>query len=146
MKKILLLFISILFFSCSDDEMNYDAQNETDIQAYLTTNNLTAQKTASGLYYIISNLGTGDFPTSSSNVTLGYKGYFLDGKVFDQSASATFNLSGVVPGFREGVKLLKKGGSGAFILPSRLGYGNNGSGSIPGGAVIIFDIDLIQIN
>jgi FKBP-type peptidyl-prolyl cis-trans isomerase FkpA len=146
MKKILLLFVLAVTFSCSDDEMDYTDQNEIDILAYLEDNNLNAQKTSSGLYYIIKSSGVGAFPSANSNVTLGYKGYFLNGEVFDQSTNATFNVRGVVSGFGEAAQLLKPGGSGTFILPSKLGYGNRGSGNISGGEVIIFDINLISIN
>ena len=79
-------------------------------------------------------------------MTIGYKGYFLDNSIFDQSMNATFNLSAVIPGFAQSVQLLKPGGSGTFIIPSRLAYGNKGSSSIPGGAVLVFDINLISIN
>lgn len=146
MKKLLLLFVLAVSLSCSKEEVDYDAQNEMDIQEYISANNLTVQKTASGLYYIINTSGSGSFPTFNSNVTLGYKGYFLNGTTFDQSSGATFNVGQVVPGFGEAVKLLKPGGSGTFILPSRLGYGTSGAGSIKAGDVIIFDINLISIN
>jgi FKBP-type peptidyl-prolyl cis-trans isomerase FkpA len=146
MKKIFLIFILAISFSCSDDEMDYTQQNEIDIEAYIAENNLSVQKTSSGLYYILNSSGSGLSPTFNSDVTLGYKGYFLNGTVFDQNTSATFNVSRVVSGFGEAVRLLKPGGSGTFILPSRLGYGNSGSGNIKGGDVIVFDINLIRIN
>ena len=146
MKKILLLFVLAVNFSCSQEDVDYNAQNEIDILAYIKENNLNVQKSASGLYYVINNSGSGLRPTFNSNVTLGYKGYFLNGTTFDQSSSATFNVAGVVLGFGEAVQLLKPGGSGTFILPSRLGYGNSGSGSIKAGDVIVFDINLISIN
>ena len=155
MKKIALLFTCILLASCLNDDndiipiintIDYDAVNETDIITYLSDNNLTAEKTASGLYYIITSEGDGDSPIASSNVTLGYKGYFLNGNVFDESTNATFNLAGLITGFSEATQLLKEGGSGTFILPSRLAYGTQGSGSISPGDVIIFDINLITVN
>jgi len=149
MKKLLLLFIVAVGFSCSDDEIiDYTAQNEADIQAYLAENNINAKKTLSGLYYVINSSGNGASPNFRSNVTLGYKGYFLNGTTFDQNTNATFNVSGVVPGFGEALTMLQTGGSGTFILPSRLGYGTRGSssGSIKGGDVIVFDINLIRIN
>lgn len=146
MKKILLLFVLAISFSCSQEEMDYTTQNEIDIEAYIKENNLNAQKTASGLYYVINSTGSGLFPTYNSNVTLGYKGYFLNGTTFDQSSRASFNVGGVVLGFGEAVRLLKPGGSGTFILPSKLGYGNRGSGNIKAGDVIVFDINLISIN
>ncbi len=146
MKKILLLLIIAVSFSCSDDTPDFTTQNELDIQAYIQENNLNAQKNSSGLYYIINDEGSGNSPTINSTVTVGYKGYFLDGNVFDQSPNVSFNLTGVIPGFSQGVQLLKEGGSGTFIIPSRLGYGNNDSRSIPGGSVLVFDINLKSIN
>lgn len=146
MKKILLLFILVISFSCSDDEMDFSTQNDIDIEAYIQDKNLNVQKTSSGLYYILNSSGSGATPSANSNVTLGYKGYFLSGEVFDQSSNATFNVSQVVSGFGEAVRLLKPGGSGTFILPSRLGYGNRGSGNIKAGDVIVFDINLISVN
>lgn len=146
MKKLFLLLILTLSFGCSQDEVNFDAQNEVDIQAYILEKDLTVEKTNSGLYYNIKTVGTGDFPSETSNVSVSYKGYFLDGEIFDQSYDATFNLTSVIPGFSEAVQLLNKDGSGTFIIPSRLGYGNKGSGRIKGGAVIVFEIRLIRIN
>lgn len=146
MKKVLILFLLTISISCSKEDEDYTTQNELDIQAYILENNLDVQKTTSGLYYIIHSSGSGLSPTFNSNVTLGYKGYFLNGNTFDQSSNATFNVGGVVIGFGEAVRLLKPGGSGTFILPSSLGYGDSGSGSIAGGAVIVFDINLISIN
>ena len=151
MKKIIILFTLIAFTSCLDndnalDTTDYTEQNETEILTYIEDNNLSFQKTNSGLYYNIQSSGSGVRPTFNSTVTVGYKGYFLDGTIFDQSSSATFNVGGVVPGFGEAVQLLKPGGSGTFILPSRLAYGNRGQGSIQPGDVIAFDINLISIN
>jgi len=146
MKKIILIFLLTLTFSCSDEETDFTAQNEMDIKEYIQENNLTTQKTNSGIYYTINTDGSGNAPIVNSNVTIGYKGYFLDNSIFDQSMNATFNLSAVIPGFAQSVQLLKPGGSGTFIIPSRLAYGNKGSSSIPGGAVLVFDINLISIN
>jgi FKBP-type peptidyl-prolyl cis-trans isomerase FkpA len=146
MKKIIFIFLLAISISCSSDDENFDEQNEIEIEAYIKENNLNVQKTNSGLYYIIKSTGSGNAPTVNSNVTIGYKGYFLNGNVFDQSSNATFNLSGVIPGFSQGVQLLRPGGSGTFILPSRLGYGTRGSGNIKGGDVIVFDINLISVN
>lgn len=145
MKKILLLFCFVLAVACNkDDDMEFDAQNEADIQAFLSANNLNPEQTVTGLYYIIDNPGNGDSPNLNSAVTVAYRGYFLNGVTFDQAANATFPVAGVIPGFSEAVQLLKPGGSGTFILPSRLGYGSSGTSSIPGGSVLVFDIELIS--
>ena len=127
---------------------NYEEQNEAAILQYIEDNNLNAQKTDSGLYYVINNEGTGAKPTSNSNVTVAYKGYLLDGTIFDQSDSngISFGFSQVIAGWTEGIQLFKEGGDGILLIPASLGYGASGSGSIPGGAVIIFDVNLISIN
>ncbi|WP_343330555.1 FKBP-type peptidyl-prolyl cis-trans isomerase [Polaribacter staleyi] len=150
MKSYVYLFFSlILFTSCSsDDSPNFEPQTEADILEYITDNNLAATKTNSGLYYVINNEGTGTRPTSSSNVTVAYKGYFLDGNVFDESSSngISFGLNQVISGWTEGIQLFKEGGDGILLVPYSLGYGANGRGTIPGGAVLIFDVKLISVN
>lgn len=123
--------------------------NEADILAYINNNNLNAQKTDSGLYYIINNEGSGASATSNSNVTVAYKGYLLDGTVFDESniQGTSFNLNQVIPGWQEGIPLFKEGGEGTLLIPYQLGYGLQGRDPIiPGGTVIAFDINLISIN
>ncbi len=109
---------------------------------------MNAIRSASGLYYVINNQGSANKPLPSSNVTVAYKGYFTDGSVFDESDSEgiSFNLNQVISGWTEGLTYLGEGGSGVLLIPSRLGYGNSGRGSIPGGAVLIFDVTLRSIN
>ncbi|GAA4957202.1 FKBP-type peptidyl-prolyl cis-trans isomerase [Algibacter aquimarinus] len=149
MKKIILAFSLIFFFACSDnDSEDFTQANEDEITQFIADNNLNAQKSSSGLYYVIDNPGTGVQPTSSDNVTVAYKGYFTNGDVFDQSSAEgiSFGLQQVIQGWTEGITYFKEGGSGILLIPSRLGYGNRGRGNIPGGAVLIFDINLIEVN
>ena len=107
-----------------------------------------ATKTNSGLYYVINNEGTGKKPTSTSNVTVAYKGYLLDGTVFDQSSAngISFGLNRVIAGWTEGIQLFKEGGEGVLLIPSNLGYGPYSQGAIPGWAVLVFDVKLISVN
>jgi FKBP-type peptidyl-prolyl cis-trans isomerase FkpA len=79
---------------------------------------------------------------------VAYKGYLLDGNTFDQSGAngVAFPLNRVIPGWTEGIPLFKEGGEGILLVPSNLGYGTSGSRSIPGGAVLVFDIKLISVN
>lgn len=149
MKQFILLLCIILFTSClkNHEDSNFTPQTEADIIKYIADNNLNAQKSNSGLYYVINNEGTGARPTSNSNVTVAYKGYFLDGTIFDQSSNGiSFGLNAVIKGWTEGITYFKEGGDGILLVPSNLGYGNAGRGSIPGGAVLIFDIELISVN
>ena len=153
MKSTLLALISLLFVSCLSDKeaskpVDYTVQNEKEIVDYIANNNLTATKTDSGLYYVVNEAGTGVQPTTSSNVTVAYKGCFTNGNIFDKSDSAgiSFGLNQVIKGWTEGIPYFKEGGNGVLLIPSHLGYVSNGSGPIPGGSVLIFDVKLIKVN
>ena len=152
MKSYLYLFLSIvLFTSCIDSEnevIQPEPQTEVDILKYIEDNNLDATKTESGLYYVINSEGEGTQPTSGSDVTVSYKGTFLNGVTFDKSTEAgiEFNLSQVISGWTEGIQLFKEGGEGLLIVPYNLGYGINNYRGIPGGSVLVFDINLISVN
>lgn len=152
MKQLILLLLVAAFFSCSPDSQtieqdttDYTKKNEEDILSYLDRNNLTAEKTDSGLYYIINNQGSGEFPNANSEVNMDYKGYFFNGNTFDENTDFTYNLQGLIPGFSEGVQLLKEGGDITLLIPSALGYGSTGIGIIPPNSVILFDVKLNEI-
>ena len=150
MKKYLYLFTLVLvFISCSDKtDTSFEPETEQDIIQYIEDNNLNATRSNSGLYYVINNEGSGTRPTSASNVTVDYKGYFLDGVVFDESNSngISFRLNEVIQGWTEGITYFREGGNGILLVPYNLGYGASGRGSIPGGSVLIFNIRLLSIN
>ncbi len=99
-----------------------------------------------GLYYVIDEPGTGANPAAGSQVTVKYKGYNLDNKVFDQSDNGiTFSLTQVIKGWQLGIPLFKKGGKGKLIMPSRLAYYSTGSGtSIPPFAPLVFEVELVN--
>jgi FKBP-type peptidyl-prolyl cis-trans isomerase FkpA len=144
---ITLIFAVLLLTSCSKDTIS-EPQTEADILKYIADNNLNATKTDSGLYYVINNEGNGIRPTGTSNVTVAYKGYFLNGTTFDQSNSSgvSFGLNQVIAGWTEGIQLFKEGGDGILLVPYNLGYGGSNYNGIPGGSVLIFDVKLISVN
>lgn len=153
MKNTLFAMALVLFVSCetekkTQENIDYTAKNEADIQAYVAENNLEAQRSDSGLYYVIEEEGTGTQAEATSNVTVAYKGYFLNGSVFDQSDSEgiTFGLNQVIKGWTEGITYFKEGGSGILLVPSHLGYGSWDYNGIPGGSVLIFEVSLISVN
>jgi len=155
MKNILTALIALtLFISCSPENpepqiaKDYTAENEKQITDYIAKNNLTAQRTATGLYYVINEPGEGMQPTTSSNVTVIYKGYYTNGNIFDpgKPEGNSFALNGVIKGWTEGIPYFKTGGSGILLIPSHLGYGPFNSRGIPGGSVLIFDVKLISVN
>jgi len=109
-----------------------------------------AKTTASGLRYIVEKEGTGASPLATNTVTVHYTGTLLDGKKFDSSVDrgqpATFPLNQVIPGWTEGLQLMKVGGKTKFIIPPALGYGDNGAGGvIPPKAWLIFDVELLEV-
>jgi FKBP-type peptidyl-prolyl cis-trans isomerase len=150
MKKYFLLF-SIVLLALSSCKKGFDqsAQNAKDdaaIQAYLKTNNITATKDASGLYYQIIAPGTGAKPTLSSALNVSYTGYRLDGSTFDQAANTIIFLNSAIDGWQIGVPKIAGGGEIKLFIPSVLAYGNNGSGVISPNTVLVFDIQLITFS
>ncbi len=128
-------------------------ENKAQGSAFLADNakkpNVTT--TASGLQYQIIAPGTGSkSPTATDNVTVHYKGTTIDGKEFDSSYShggpVTFPLNRVIPGWTEGVQLMKEGAKYRFFIPSELAYGEQGAGDMIGpNAALVFDVELIKI-
>ena len=111
----------------------------------------SAKATASGLRYIIEKEGDGANPNAGSSVTVHYTGYLLNGSKFDSSVDrgqpATFGLNQVIPGWTEGLQLIKQGGKAKLIIPPNLGYGANGYPPvIPPNSWLVFDVELIKIN
>ena len=106
--------------------------------------------TESGLQYVMEKEGTGKQPTATSEVTVHYTGKLLDGTVFDSSINrgepATFPLNRVIPGWTEGLQLMKEGGKCTFFIPSDLAYGPNGIPNvIPPHSTLIFDVELLTV-
>ncbi len=112
----------------------------------------TFTTTSTGLKHKILRQGTGAQPTLASSITVDYRGSLVsNGNVFDETydgpSPATFNLSGLIQGWQEGLQLLKAGGKIELEIPPGLGYGASGSGSsIPPNATLNFIIELISVN
>lgn len=108
-------------------------------------------KTASGLRYKVLTEGEagGKSPAARSNVTVHYRGQFIDGREFDSSykrnAPATFGLHQVISGWTEGVQLMKEGDKYEFVIPYDLAYGERGGGSIPPRQTLVFEVELLKV-
>ncbi|MCB2206997.1 MAG: FKBP-type peptidyl-prolyl cis-trans isomerase [Bacteroidetes bacterium] len=149
MKKfrfIIILAVFILSVSaCKKEDDNNDEQAAIDkalIEAYISDNQLNAQSTASGLYYVIRESGNDEHPTVYSTITVAYKGYLLNGEVFDEDLAFIYNLSKLIQGWKEGIPLIGKGGKIKLMVPSALGYGSQAQNGIPANSVLVFDITL----
>lgn len=106
--------------------------------------------TKSGLQYEVLQEGTGRSPKATDKVRCHYEGRLLDGSVFDSSYSrnepADFGLNQVIPGWTEGVQLMKEGAKYRFFIPYNLAYGEHGAGAdIPPYAALVFDVELIKV-
>lgn len=141
----------ILMFVLLSTACNKDKQSEVDrdlIEGFLSENNIEAEVTDEGVYYVITEEGSGETnPTLSSTVEVKYKGYLLDGNVFDEttgSSTIEFPLTNLIRGWQIGIPLLTKGGKGTFYIPSELGYGDQQVGTIPRNSVLVFDIELVD--
>ena len=100
--------------------------------------------------YLEVEAGSGASPSESSKVRVHYEGRFIDGKVFDSSYARgeplEFELPAVIPGWREGLQLMKPGGKAKLTIPSDIGYGDAGAGGqIPPKATLIFDVELLAV-
>jgi FKBP-type peptidyl-prolyl cis-trans isomerase FkpA len=106
------------------------------------------KKTETGLYYEMIQEGTGKSPGETDRVKVNYKGVLVDGTEFDGNDNADFVVNRVVPGFSEGLQLLKEGGKIKLYIPSELGYGDRparpGSVIEPGDA-LVFDVELLEV-
>ncbi len=132
------VIFSMSIQSCFDNETQ-DEIEEKQIKEYIDENDLDLIKDENGIYYTINNPEVGEHPKDTSEITVKYKGYFLDGEVFDETDNdKTFKspLDLLIEGWQIAVPKLKQGGKGTFILPSYYTYRD--------GKVRVFDIELIS--
>ncbi len=123
------------------------------IQQYIKDKNLTALKTATGLYYVVEKQGEGAKVESGKKVTVNYTGKLTNGTMFDSSLNPgrepfqfTIGQHQVIAGWDEGIALFNVGGKGTLLIPSALGYGARGAGGTIGpNSVLIFDIEILGV-
>ncbi|GMH86113.1 hypothetical protein TrST_g2014 [Triparma strigata] len=125
------------------------ADGEDFITNFLDVNP-EAVKTDSGIVYLEMVAGTGESPKIENTVEVHYHGQLTDGTVFDSSVqrgqTISFPLGNVIKGWQEGLQLMKEGGKATLVIPSELGYGDQGSGeTIPPGATLKFEVELFKV-
>ena len=154
MKKILIALSFFLVLFAGDGCVKNAACIDKTVQSeqaaiinYAAAQGNSATAHSSGLYYQITSPGSGPSPTSGSKIFIKYTGKLLNGTIFDQqtTASVSYGLSGMIQGFQIGLPLIQKGGTIKLIVPSSLGYGCNGFGSVPGNSILYFEIELTDV-
>lgn len=127
------------------------AEAKQVLETFLAENGIDATPTESGLVYVCTQTGKGAQPTVGQNVKVHYTGKLLDGTVFDSSVergepiSFPLGMGHVIPGWDEGIALMKKGEKGVLYIPANLAYGNRNAGPIPPYSNLIFEVELVDI-
>lgn len=128
---------------------NQDEIDRNLILNHIIDNKLDMESTPDGIYYQILKEGVGKHPTVKNTIVTNYHGTFLDGKIFDTRKGKepfTYPLSRMNDGWKKALPLLKSGGKGIFIIPSKLCYGPEGFGDlIPPNSILKFEVELIGI-
>ncbi len=119
---------------------------------YIANNQIEVEPTESGLYYVEEAKGKGKQPKEGDEVVVHYTGKLINGQVFDSSVdrdepfSFPLGQGRVIPGWDEGIALMKVGGKAKLVIPSHLGYGEMGAGgAIPPFATLIFEVELLEV-
>ena len=111
--------------------------------------NDSVTQTESGLQYMVLKEGTGAKPGPTDEVTVHYTGRLINGTVFDSSVErgepATFAVGQVIPGWVEGLQLMREGAAYRLFIPSNLAYGPHGTGPIKPNSTLIFDVQLLKV-
>ena len=156
-----LLLVGMAFSGClkSDKGCPYKESNivapaseQQQVEAYLAANSLTAQKHSSGLYYQVVAPGSGKVPELCSAISVGYIGKLTSGHTFDQTNMISFDLGRVIVGWQKGLPLIQRGGHIRLYIPPSLGYGAydikdaNNVVKIPANSILIFDVELFDVN
>lgn len=143
--------MKVMYEKRQQKEVASAAENKKKGDEYLAANKGKegVKVTESGLQYQIVEEGKGESPTGDSMVTVHYKGALIDGKEFDSSYGrgqpANFPVGGVIPGWQEALKLMKKGAKWKLFVPPELAYGDRPRPGIPANSVLVFDVELLDI-
>jgi len=136
-----LIFVKFVFAGTSEEGLKFLAAKKSEDGVV---------SLPSGLLYKQITAGTGRTPTLDSPCECHYSGVLIDGTEFDSSyrrgQPLTFAPNQVIKGWTEAMQLMKEGGKWELYIPSELGYGDRGAGAlIPGGAVLIFELELLKV-
>lgn len=127
------------------------AAEDSLMQNYIAKNKIKVAPTASGLYFISKKAGKGVQATAGKKVSVHYVGKLLDGTEFDNSVKRgepiefVLGQGQVIPGWDEGIAMMKEGEKAVLLIPSNLAYGERGNQVIPPCSPLVFDVELVKV-
>lgn len=153
---VLAIIIGVAVASCIDEGEEYvpptKAQENALLNEYLDTlanRGLDIDTTALGVYYITDSVGNGTYPVVGDTCVVKYTGFFINGSVFDSTGDDTWEFvlgtEGFIDGWNDGMRVIDEGGKAYLIIPSELGYGPDGYGSVPPNTSLVFNVDMVEI-
>jgi FKBP-type peptidyl-prolyl cis-trans isomerase len=160
MNKIITVFAILMTSAFSTFAQQGKSQADIDdalLQKYFKDNKIVASKTPSGLYYVITQKGTGENAKDGQTVSVNYTGKTMDGKAFDSNTDPAFGhvqpfsfglgKHQVITGWDEGLALFNTGAKGVLYIPSGMAYGpiSPDPSRIPANAIMIFDVELVSV-
>ena len=136
--------------SCSYNECGVvaPASEIQSVQNYISANGITATQHCSGLFYAIDQEGSGQKASVCNYIVFNYVGTLTNGTVFDQTTAgspAGFALNSLITGFKNGIPLIKEGGKMRLYIPPSLGYGSSQAGSVPPNSILVFNVELLDV-
>lgn len=118
---------------------------------YIVDKDLSPTRSVTGLYYQIHEKGTGEKIKFGDDISVHYKGMYMDGTVFQDSREMGKPLSfklgprGLIKGWVEGLRYMNEGTKATLLIPSKLGYESKGRGDIPGNTPLIFEMEIVEV-
>lgn len=150
MYKYLILFLSFIGLVSCDTYSEKELEGfDATISSYVEKQTEKFERSESGLYYFIESEGEGEeYIKLTDVVTFAYEGRLLDGTVFDRRTAdnpITYESKVLIEGWKEGFAYLKKGGRAKLVIPPQLGYADNELPAIPKNSVLVFDVEVLDI-
>jgi FKBP-type peptidyl-prolyl cis-trans isomerase FkpA len=146
--RFLIVVTGLLLASCSSYSEEELAGFDNEIQTYLNEKGIVAEKTETGLYFVILEEGDGRAIPADAIILCRYKGYLTNGRPFDSQLGEPVDLplKQLIPGWREAMMYMNVGTRAQLFIPPQLGYKDQQKGEIPPNSVLIFDIELVDVN
>jgi len=129
-------------------QANQTALDDARIAAFLSSKGITATRHSSGVYYVVTQAGTGESIELTSTITAKYTGRLLTGTVFEETTgdnTLVSRLSGLIPGWQKVLPLFKQGAKVRLFVPSVLAYGTQVQSDIPANSCLDFDMEITAV-